>query len=232
MCLRRRNSSPSNGTPCRLNREVGRLFLRSCAAPSSSACGLSYGCLACPRACSSEAAARQPDGTWTQRGARESRTVRGYSRMEAAKGNHWGHRDATMLLVAFRHGLRASELVDLRWDQIDFNTATLHVRRLKQGTPATHPIMGDELRALRRLDREQEPRSPFVFTSERAAPFTRAGFAKLVERAGEVAGPRVQGSRTHAASCLRLQARERRTRHAGATGLLGAQEHPAHRPLY
>ena len=104
--------------------------------------------------------------------------------MEAAKRNRWGHRDATMILVAYRHGLRVSELVDLRWDQVDFQTATLHVRRVKQGTPSTHPIVGDELRALRRLQREQEPRSVFVFTSERSAPFTTAGFARMVERAG------------------------------------------------
>lgn len=104
--------------------------------------------------------------------------------MKAAKRNRWGHRDATMILVAFRHGLRASELVDLRWDQIEFNTATLHVRRRKEGTPSTHPILGDELRALRRLQREQEPRSPFVFTSERGTPFSTAGFARMIERAG------------------------------------------------
>ena len=55
-----------------------------------------------------------------------------------------------MILVAYRHGLRASELADLRWDQIDFGTATLHVRRVKQGSPSTHPILGDELRSLRR----------------------------------------------------------------------------------
>ena len=107
---------------------------------------------------------------------------------EAAKANRWGHRDATMVLVAFRHGLRASELTDLRWDQIDFATATLAVRRVKQGSPSTHPILGDELRALRKLQREQEPKSPFVFTSERGSPFTTAGFARLVERAGESAG--------------------------------------------
>ncbi len=89
-----------------------------------------------------------------------------------------------MILVAYRHGLRASELVDLRWDQVDFTTANLHVRRVKQGTPSTHPILGDELRALRRLQREQEPKSPFVFTSERGAPFSTAGFARMVERAG------------------------------------------------
>jgi integrase len=104
--------------------------------------------------------------------------------MDAAKGNRWGPRDATMILVAYRHGLRASEVADLRWDQIDFRSATLHVRRVKQGTPSTHPILGDELRALRRLQREQQPKSPFVFTSERGAPFSPAGFARMVERAG------------------------------------------------
>jgi integrase len=104
--------------------------------------------------------------------------------LKAVAKNRWGHRDATMLLVAYRHGLRSSELVDLRWDQIEFRTASLHVRRAKQGTPSTHPILGDELRALRRLHREQEPKSPFVFTSERGAPFSTAGFARMVERAG------------------------------------------------
>jgi integrase len=104
--------------------------------------------------------------------------------MQTAKDNRWGHRDATMILVTYRHGLRAAEVVDLRWDQIEFRSATLHVRRVKQGTPSTHPILGDELRAFRRLQREQEPKSPFVFTSERGAPFSTAGFARMVERAG------------------------------------------------
>jgi integrase len=67
---------------------------------------------------------------------------------------------------------------------VDFATATLHVRRVKQGSPSTHPILGDELRRLRRLQREQEPKSPFVFTSERGAPFSTAGFARMVDRAG------------------------------------------------
>jgi integrase len=106
---------------------------------------------------------------------------------EAAKGNRHGHRDATMILVAYRHGLRASELADLRWDQVEFTSAVLHVRRVKQGTPSTHPILGDELRALRRLQREQQPKSPFVFSSERGTPFTVAGFARMIERVGKEA---------------------------------------------
>ena len=101
--------------------------------------------------------------------------------IEAAKANRHGHRDATMLLVAFRHGLRASEVCDLRWDQVDFNGAVLHVRKVKSGTPSTHPLRGDEIRALRRLQREAA--SPFVFVSERGTPFSTAGFARMVERA-------------------------------------------------
>ena len=78
-------------------------------------------------------------------------------------------------------------LFQARNHQVEFGSATLHVRRVKQGTASTHPIRGDELRALRRLKREQVQKSPFVFTSERGAPFTTAGFARMIERAGLVA---------------------------------------------
>jgi integrase len=102
--------------------------------------------------------------------------------IEAAKNKRHGHRDALMTLLAFRHGLRAAEVCDLRWEQVDFKTATLHVRRVKNGTPSTHPLTGRELRALRRHQRESEV-SPFVFVSERGAPLTAPGFSRLVERA-------------------------------------------------
>ena len=68
-----------------------------------------------------------------------------------AKHNRWGHRDATMILMAFRHGLRAQELCSLRRDQIDFASAVLHVTRVKGGSPSVHPLAGSEMRALRRL---------------------------------------------------------------------------------
>jgi integrase len=107
--------------------------------------------------------------------------------IEAAKGNRHGHRDATMILVAYRHGLRASEVCDLQWEQVEFNSATLHVRRVKNGKPSTHPIRGDELRALRRLERDVQE-SRFVFVSERGAPFTTDGFNWIIKRAGRKAG--------------------------------------------
>jgi integrase len=106
--------------------------------------------------------------------------------IKAAADNRNGHRDATMLLMAFRHGLRASEVCSLRWNQVDFNGAVLHVRRAKNGTPSTHPLTGREMRALRRLHCEASA-SPFMFVSERGAPFTTAGFAGMVERAADSA---------------------------------------------
>jgi integrase len=105
----------------------------------------------------------------------------------AARGNRHGPRDATMMLVAYRHGLRASEVCDLRWDQIDFAAATLHVQRVKNGKPGAHPIRGDELRALRKLQRQSQS-SAYVFVTERGAPFAPDGFRWLVRRAGTKAG--------------------------------------------
>jgi integrase len=90
--------------------------------------------------------------------------------MKAASDNRWGHRDATAMLIAYRHGLRASEVVALRWDDIDLATGRLHVRRAKGGVPSVHPTGAKESRALRRLQRETQTSSPYVFISERGAP--------------------------------------------------------------
>jgi len=114
--------------------------------------------------------------------------------IEAAGANRHGHRDALMALLAYRHGLRAAEVVDLRWEQIDFKTATLHVRRVKNGTPSTHPLTGREMRELRRHQRESSA-SPFVFVSERGAPLSAPGFSRMVERA---AGAAKLGIKAHA----------------------------------
>lgn len=108
--------------------------------------------------------------------------------MKAAEsvGRH-GHRDASMVLLAYRHALRVSELVALRWDQVDLAHGVIHVRRRKNGTPSTHPLHGPELRALRRLQRDY-PGCPYVFTGERNGPLTESTVRKMVARAGDVAG--------------------------------------------
>jgi integrase len=108
--------------------------------------------------------------------------------IKAARKSRYGQRDATLILIMARHGLRVTEVTDLRWDQIDFAKGYLHVRRLKNGIDSVHTVQGDELRALRELRRGQEPQSAFVFTSERGGPMTRSNVAKMIGAAGNRAG--------------------------------------------
>ena len=98
-------------------------------------------------------------------------------------GRH-GHRDATLILMAFRHGLRVSELVALRWDMVDLKQGLLHVSRLKNGVTSTHPVRGPELRALRKLQRDY-PDTPYLFVTERKGPLTTSTVRKILARAGE-----------------------------------------------
>ena len=115
---------------------------------------------------------------------REYLTPKEVERLIAAarKGRRrYGQRDATMILVAFRHGLRVSELCALTWDQIDFSHGLLHVRRMKNGIPSVHQLGGEEMRSLRALKRE-DGASRYVFMTEREAPMTPAGFRKMLSR--------------------------------------------------
>lgn len=108
--------------------------------------------------------------------------------LDAAKKNgRHGHRDATLILLTYRHALRVSELVALRWDQIDLSQGLLHVSRAKNGTPSTHPLRGPEIRALRRLQRDY-PKTPYVFVTERKGPLTPSAIRKIIARAGQLAG--------------------------------------------
>ena len=97
-------------------------------------------------------------------------------------------RDALLIMMAYRHGFRASELIALRWDQIDLKAGTLHVARLKNGSPSTHPLRGPELRALRSWRRAQGAAAPYVFTSLRGGPMTRRAVHHLVAEAAKATG--------------------------------------------
>ena len=88
-----------------------------------------------------------------------------------------------MILIGYRHGLRASELCDLQWSHVELATGRLHVRRVKNGSPSVHPMQGDEIRALRRLQREQGL-SSHVFMTERDGAMTPKAFHALFGRIG------------------------------------------------
>ncbi len=106
----------------------------------------------------------------------------------ARKRGRYGHRDATMILVAYRHGLRVSELVGLRWAQVDLAAGRLEVVRAKGSDDSVQPFAGVELRALRKLARERQPDQRHVFLTERGAPMTASGFFKMLRRAADSIG--------------------------------------------
>jgi len=106
----------------------------------------------------------------------------------ARKRGRYGQRDAAMILLCYRHGLRVSELVALQWQQVDLNAGRLHVTRLKGSDDSVHPLSGTELRVLRSIKRDQPAGSRYLFLSERGAPISTAGFARMLTRTAEAAG--------------------------------------------
>jgi integrase len=108
------------------------------------------------------------------------------SAIKKSKGRH-AHRDSTLILLIYRHGLRVAEVASLRWEQIDWNGGIIYVNRVKKGTPSTHPLYSEEIRSLRKLQRDY-PASPYVFQSSRRGPLAHDTIAGIVEQAGELAG--------------------------------------------
>ena len=105
----------------------------------------------------------------------------------ARKSGRHRVRDAAIILLLFRHGLRTAELVALRWQQVDLKAGYLDVHRVKQGHDAKHPLRGPQLRLLRELQRTYLD-SPYVFVSERKAPLSPRSIREIVARAGKLAG--------------------------------------------
>jgi site-specific recombinase XerD len=103
----------------------------------------------------------------------------------AARRTRYPERDEAAILIAYRHGLRTSELVGLRWSAVDLKTGRLHVTRVKRGTPSVQPLQADSMRLLRKVLKAQADAgaaSPFVFASERGSAMTTANFRMLVNR--------------------------------------------------
>jgi len=148
-----------------------------------------------PRQRSFSAKSRREPQPGPPRKKKHAPSVRDYLRpdeveamVQAARtsGRHRA-RDAAIILLMFRHGLRTAELVALRWHQVDLKAGYLDVHRVKRGHHAKHPLRGPQLRLLRELQRLY-PDSPYVFVSERKAPLSPRSIRAIVARAGQVAG--------------------------------------------
>jgi type 1 fimbriae regulatory protein FimE len=129
---------------------------------------------------------RQANAVYRSREYLSDKEVASLMKAAGRVGRHCG-RDSALILIAYRHALRVSELVSLRWDQVDLQQGLLHVARRKHGIPSVHPLRGPELRILRRLQRDY-PQTAYVFLSERKAPLTADAVRKIVGRAGREAG--------------------------------------------
>lgn len=108
--------------------------------------------------------------------------------IESARKNRWGHRDSTLIMVLFSHGLRIQEGLQARWGQFDLEQGVFHVRRSKRGVSGDHRLRGLEIRALRRLQREGPKAGDWVFVSERGGPMTTRSIQLMLDRVAKRAG--------------------------------------------
>ena len=94
-----------------------------------------------------------------------------------------GNRNATLILMMFRHGLRTAEAISLKWSLIDLKQGKIHVQRVKNGNDSVQPLRGGELRGLRQIERDY-PDSPYVFCSERKQPISARMVRTIIRDAG------------------------------------------------
>jgi integrase len=104
----------------------------------------------------------------------------------ARRSGRYQVRDEAAVLLAYRHGLRATELVALQWSQVDLKGATITVTRAKGGMTTQHPLRAVELRLLGKL-RKEEPEAKYVLMSERGTPWSTSNWRKVLQRLAAVA---------------------------------------------
>lgn len=104
----------------------------------------------------------------------------------ARKSGRYGLRDEVAVMLAYRHGLRATELVALQWTQLDLKGATVTVNRAKGGMVTQHPLRAVELRLLGKLRRE-DPEARYVLMSERGTPWCTSNWRKVLQRLARAA---------------------------------------------
>lgn len=103
------------------------------------------------------------------------------------RGGWYASRDATLIPIVYRHGLRRTEAAHLRWSDVDLLEGPIYIRRVKGSRSGRHHLAGDETRVLKRLKKENEP-SSFVFTGNRRIPLSERTIGHIVHQAGILAG--------------------------------------------
>lgn len=140
-------------------------------------------------------------------------------------------RDAAMILLMFRHGLRSAELVALKWSNVDLKGGYIEITRVKHGHDSVHPLRSPELRALRQLQRDY-PDTQYVFVSEHKAPLSTRSIRHIVARAGKLAGIYECSSSSSTTSCLWLLSSQFRARYKGNPRLSRALQYSTYSTLY
>jgi type 1 fimbriae regulatory protein FimE len=113
--------------------------------------------------------------------------------MQAARHGPTGERDYCLILLAFRHGMRISELLDLHYRDLDLNEGRINVRRLKNGFSTVHPLRFDEREAIERWTQQRASwkaaaKTDALFISRRGTPLSRQQAYRIIRSAGEDAG--------------------------------------------
>ncbi|MDK2377969.1 tyrosine-type DNA invertase [Serratia fonticola] len=117
--------------------------------------------------------------------------------MSAARNKQTGVRDSCLILLAFRHGFRISELLNLRYHDLEMIEGRINIRRLKNGFSTVHPLMSDECKAIMEWNQVRAQWKPavdpeIVFISQRGTQLSRGQAWRIIRQAGELAGTATQ----------------------------------------